>query len=133
MGKREREKKNYISLACLPRLSVRSFVRSFRFGYGYALGADISGEPRSHFQFNLLKARQKVIRYFTSAVDRDEIARASSRSDSGLNGARANRCVRIHVDDVYASRYVWWYHPECEINPQRSSFLWAIVENIDIL
>lgn len=68
-------------------------VRSFgRFGLDMdmlcALDADISGEPRSHFQFNLLKARQKVIRYFTGAVDRDEIARASSRSDSGLNGAR---------------------------------------------
>lgn len=77
---------------------VRSFVRSFvwsvgrsvgrSFRFGYAFGADISGEPRSHFQFNLLKARQKVIRYFTSAVDRDEIARASSRADSGLNGMR---------------------------------------------
>lgn len=81
-GRGRREEELYISLVHVRALacvsSVRSFRslarsvgRSFRFGYGYvrAPRMDISGEPpgRSHFQFNLLKARQKVIRYFTGA------------------------------------------------------------------
>lgn len=59
-----REEELYISLACLPRPSVRSF------GYGYARCGYIERPGGSHFQFNLLKARQKIIRYFTGAVDR---------------------------------------------------------------
>jgi len=63
-----REEELYISRVSL----VRPFVRLF--GYGYARCGYIERARGSHFQFNLLKARQKIIRYFTGAVDRDEIA-----------------------------------------------------------
>jgi len=121
-----------VSLACP---SVRSFVRSFRFGYGYALRADISGKPRSHFQFNLLKARQKVIRYFTSAVDRDEIARASSRSDSSLNGARQWVCGSTWM--TYEPITPWWYgggpdyiDARLSIGSDRQRFSWQSLEKL---
>jgi len=77
-GRKGGGRKNYISFSHV------SLVCPFgRFGSDMDMRpmADISGERvrESHFQFNLLKARQKVIRYFTGAVDRgDGIARASS-------------------------------------------------------
>lgn len=69
-SKREREregKRLYISR--LSRPSVRTVV--FR---GMDVASRIYRHRGSHFQFNLLKARQKVIRYFTGAVDRGETA-----------------------------------------------------------
>lgn len=53
----------------------------------------------SHFQFNLLKARQKVIRYFTGAVDRGETA-GSSDDGAAVNAIRTYGSV-----EIYASAY----------------------------
>nr|KAF7429298.1 hypothetical protein H0235_005696 [Vespula pensylvanica] len=41
-------------------------------------------EPESHFQFNLLKARQKVIRYFTATVNPDDTAAASPAEEQRM-------------------------------------------------
>ncbi|KAL2733951.1 hypothetical protein V1478_003649 [Vespula squamosa] len=49
-------------------------------------------EPESHFQFNLLKARQKVIRYFTATVNPDDTAAASPAEEQ-----RMIRRIRICV------------------------------------
>lgn len=55
-------------------LSSLTSVRSYSRFQGMHVASRIYRRRGSHFQFNLLKARQKVIRYFTGAVDRGETA-----------------------------------------------------------
>ena len=66
-GGRERRKK-------IIYLSSLTSVRSYSRFQGMDVASRIYRHRGSHFQFNLLKARQKVIRYFTGAVDRGETA-----------------------------------------------------------
>lgn len=109
MGEGGGEEELYIS-----RVSP-SPVRSFgRFGLDMdmlcALGADISGEPRSHFQFNLLKALSKSHTVFHRR-GRSRRDRASFIAIRQRPEWRAPIGIRIHVDDVCIDIYVSWYHP----------------------
>ena len=68
-------------------ISSTTSIRSHGRSQGVDVAPRIYRVPGSHFQFNLLKARQKVIRYFTGAVDRGENPRPSPCGDgAAVNG-----------------------------------------------
>lgn len=65
--------------------SVCAYVRSIVSLRIWMCSCGYITESGSHFQFNLLKARQKVIRYFTGTVDRNAVAAYSFTTFSGVN------------------------------------------------